>query len=485
MIRPRLFGAPGPVSELMEIYGLTHRGAGVEQTASGAIASFETALAKPLRSLITDIDPVQDLHGQDAPYPGGGGKNKLPTAESTTHQGVKYEVNADGSVTVSQAATGASRLDIGRDELTLPAGEYFASGTGTSNATITIFKIVDGTATLLRNGTGAFTLTESTSVFMRLSFSSGTTASGTAYPQIELGNQATSYAPYSNICPISGWNGCEVYHTGKNLWPFGNLTANAAANVLNNAPISLKAGQYYLRFSDSATRTREYTIRFNYVDGGYLTQSPGVSATGQSFTFTKDVSSITWYVREACNITNIQLELGSTASTYEAYTGDTYPITWQSEAGTVYGGTLNVTTGVLTVDKARVIHNGSEGIVWSVSESYPNRFTYTNSDIGASGDYAKYKCNCLTPSAWGATSYTFAVRSNGSVFIMLDGNAPSMTVAEFNEYLSEHPIEIVYELAEPLTYHIDPVAVRTLKGRNNIWSNSGDVTVTYLAKATA
>jgi hypothetical protein len=44
-----------------------------------------------------------------------------------------------------------------------------------------------------------------------------------------------------------------------------------------------------------------------------------------------------------------QLELGSTATDYEAYNGTNYNIDWQTEAGTVSEGSLNVTTGKLTV----------------------------------------------------------------------------------------------------------------------------------------
>ena len=36
--------------------------------------------------------------------------------------------------------------------------------------------------------------------------------------QIELGSSATSYAPYSNICPISGFTGVNVPVKGKNLF---------------------------------------------------------------------------------------------------------------------------------------------------------------------------------------------------------------------------------------------------------------------------
>ena len=44
-------------------------------TASGAIASFPDGSGLPMRSLVAQINPVQDLHGYDAPWPAGGGSN--------------------------------------------------------------------------------------------------------------------------------------------------------------------------------------------------------------------------------------------------------------------------------------------------------------------------------------------------------------------------------------------------------------------------
>lgn len=44
----------------------------------------------------------------------------------------------------------------------------------------------------------------------------------------------------------------------------------------------------------------------------------------------------------------LKIESGTTATAYEPYTGTTYPINWEAEAGTVYGGELDLTEGLLT-----------------------------------------------------------------------------------------------------------------------------------------
>lgn len=99
----------------------------------------------------------------------------------------------------------------------------------------------------------------------------------------------------------------------------------------------------------------------------------------------------------------------------------TYAVDWISEAGTVYGGTLDVVSGVLTVDRANI-------------PSY-NGETITEPWLSSMDEY--------TP---GATPTTGA--------------------------------QVVYKLATPLIYQLTPQEVKSLLGVNNIWSDSGDVTVT-------
>lgn len=64
-----------------------------------------------------------------------------------------------------------------------------------------------------------------------------------------------------------------------------------------------------------------------------------------------------------------QLELDSTATAYEPYSGQTYDITFPTEAGTVYGGTLDAPKGELVVDRAMVIVSASTDTLKNNSQS--------------------------------------------------------------------------------------------------------------------
>ena len=51
------------------------------------------------------------------------------------------------------------------------------------------------------------------------------------------------------------------------------------------------------------------------------------------------------------------------------------------------------------------------------------------------------------------------------------------SVADVKTWLASNPLQVVYELATPITYTLTPQQVETLIGTNNIWSDAGEVTV--------
>ena len=92
--------------------------------------------------------------------------------------------------------------------------------------------------------------------------------------------------------------------------------------------------------------------------------------------------------------------------------------------GTRYGGTLDVTTGVLTVTH---------------------------------GQIASYAGETL-PGEWISDRDVYA-----------SGTSPSTGA------------QVVYELAEAQTVQLTPTEVKTLQGQNNLWSDTGNISVEYRA----
>ena len=80
-------------------------------SASGSIASFSDGSASPVTALSVSIEPVQDLHGYDNPWPAGGGKNILVGKTlSETVRAIDFSFTSDDVLTFSGTNSSASAM---------------------------------------------------------------------------------------------------------------------------------------------------------------------------------------------------------------------------------------------------------------------------------------------------------------------------------------------------------------------------------------
>ena len=235
----------------------------------------------------------------------------------------------------------------------------------------------------------------------------------------------------SNVRPISGWTGINVARTGKNLFD------KTAQDVMHGYAVSATSGTTYIASSGIWAASGFMPVK----GGNQYIISGDTAANDLAFydankVFISGVSdgslaimapANACYARIDYTIANedrIQFEQSSAATAYEAHQGETYTISFPTEAGTVYGGTLNVTTGKLTVDRAMIASYNGEAL----------------------------------PGEWISDRDVYAA-----------GTAPTTGS------------QVVYALAEPVEYDLTPTEVNTLLGENNIWADCGDSTVEYRA----
>ena len=187
----------------------------------------------------------------------------------------------------------------------------------------------------------------------------------------------------------------------------------------------------------------------------------------------------------------LQIEIGTSATGYEPYAGHTYPITWESIAGTVYGGTLDVVSGVLTVDKyfltcADTITPNVGAYAYATN---PNRwqiplsgdYTPSGDKMGESiSDTFRYYDGGL--SVMPENTFRFSgIQSGGYRLLQFKLADQPTTVEDLTVFLAENPIHFVIPFATPQTYQLTPTEVRTILGGNNIYTDAGDVSVEYIA----
>lgn len=308
----------------------------------------------------------------------------------------------------------------------------------------------------------------------------------------------------TNVRPISGHTGASVTRTGKNLFD-GSAVAtthpdnwaveyqNDRLSITHKNSYSSGAPLYAIRL-DVGVYVVSYAVQSQagnislYVDGDWSrTIASGAVLTLESgHVYAIGFSAI-------ANTTNyidrFQIELGSTATDYEPYTGNTLSVTFPSEAGTVYGGTLTINpdrTGSLVVDRA--IYTWSSGgyltntKVFALIKQDVVTIDPTNQTtlIGAI-------CNKLKSGTWGrianeSTEYLAGCVYGQGLAIRIPGYT---TVDEYSTWIAENQPVFCYLLATPITIPLTESEISgilsTLYGTNNIWTDVGTVDVEYPA----
>ena len=185
--------------------------------------------------------------------------------------------------------------------------------------------------------------------------------------------------------------------------------------------------------------------------------------------------------------TNVRAITGRTGvnvyrkATYDQTASPTVSVTFPATPGTVYGGTLNVTSGKLTVTYGAV---DLGFLSWYLDKtSGANQFfratvtgrKYSTSVIGYCSCYKWDRNRTFAQFGDNAGNLYFGFRSNGNqVFIRDDSysNKDDFATAVTGQTL-------VYPLATPAEYNLTAQEIETLVGTNYIWADTGNVTVKY------
>ena len=499
------------------------------KTASGAIVSFsDGADNAPMKSMTVDIEPVQDLHGQSNPYPSGGGKNLLLiNKESGTSNGFTFTALKDSANNITGIKvngtyeSSAGTFSVNNDGIILPAGIYIVNG-GKTGVAVTV-RPGSTSESAIATSTGndaSFTLSEETTIYVVVR-ATASQSNVVITPMIRLSSVSdATFEPYSNICPIIGWTEANVTRCGKNLLPKKTVdttvadvtyTSNEDGSITINGTSTGQATIYFVRYGTPETsifKSGTYTAsRFpTEINGSAtmqvtllnretnaVTQRVQILPTRPTKTFTiadsEYVSDIFLRLPSGSAANNIvfypQIELGSIATSYEPSQNQTYTIDLD---GTVYSGTLDVTSGVLTVEKAMTVIDANS----SITMASGLRAYVTCNDAIRKTEYTTDEiiCDRLTTTKYhntpsssqgiaGISLFSGSGYSGENWIYFSDG--VSTTSAQIKAWLANNPLTVVYELAEPQTIQLSSTEVRTLLGQNNIWSDCGDTEVEYRA----
>ena len=320
----------------------------------------------------------------------------------------------------------------------------------------------------------------------------------------------------SNVRPISGHDEVGVSVVGKNLIDSSNAisglcayragdtidTVYASTRYSHSAPIPAEQGLAVSCRTNNFNTFNQVLIECFDSSGKWVRELSISSFEDTTTTKTRTVPSNTYkWVRLAyCSLSGYQVgtdidgdvmcALGETVMPYTNYNGQSY----NTPLGqTVYGGTLDLVSGVLTV--TRVSENLDGMQAWSNFAEGTNtaRIYFSSPNLSSvMMPNATNTINITTSIGAYAPDYIYSNDVEGisenknavanGLWVRVDKTKLSEVSANgVLAYLAQNPIQVVYELATPLTYQLTPQQIDTLLGVNNITATSGQVSVTYKA----
>ena len=257
-----------------------------------------------------------------------------------------------------------------------------------------------------------------------------------------------------NIRAISGWSSVNLTRTGKNVLNYTVLTWTDGARNDSGNPESSTTAHYSsaIKVAPSTTYTISGTLfknsaywRIYYLqaDGTWINRTSALSANVYTFTTPSNCGLIQIQCRNTNTLDDVQLEISPTATAYEAYTAQQVTV---SLGDTCYGGTLDVLTGTLTIDRGILTLDGDNRKVTGVWGATTNGYAvYTAYNIQeTSSGRSKYICDkfkAVTGTCSNMPLYSFvgSSGSNGTVTFILPDTVTSK--AEADAWFASNPTD--------------------------------------------
>ena len=474
-----------------------------EVTIEGNPLSFNTLSSQNAKSTILSVEPIQDLHGYPNPWVGGAGKNLIPMTVSRlksinsigTWNGNTYTVNGidytilvdsdDNVIGINANKTATANADFylfnsyGSTNIVMPSSSAYILSVDDTN-----FKLFVGYGTSWSTNTNSSTDVSSQDIawgFIRIA--NGTAVSNkVVHPMIRKSTESdATFAPYTNISSISGRTEIGILGCGVNIWDeeweSGAIYAQSGTDAPSDTKIRSKnyiplvwGNTYYMRHLST-----EADLFFYDENKAYLGYADGHISRNSSGTFT--IPNGACYARFSIlqtDYTNkISINYPSTDTSYHAYTKSNDLTINLGQ--TVYGGQLNVENGVLVVDKG--IQDLGD-FIWEYNSQYDVFISQSlvNHKVGESNLISSNYETSEPASVANMRNYT--VKGNPKYPTTFYTKDPRYNdAAAFKTAVSG--VQLVYELAEPLTINLTPHTINLLKGVNNISTDGDKITLTY------
>ena len=289
-----------------------------------------------------------------------------------------------------------------------------------------------------------------------------------------------------HVRAIHGFSEVNVTRCGVNLWdeqwelgsldyngnPIPSTTAIRSKNFIKVNPST----KYYIAFSTGKIYIACYDEYKKFI--GYIPSTSGIETPSEVFTY-PNCKYIRLNFGSAYGTTyrnDTSVNSPSTDTDYHAYTGNTYTIQLGQD---VYGGVLDLDSGVLTITHIYYQTTGEETIT---QYDYLNQHgvsfggvlsTSQNKPVYIS-NMSEYKGTTILSS--GAV---WCGVNNRNIYWIGILDILNMTLEQFETWIVDNPLQVAYLLPTPIEIQLTPEQITTIIGDNNIFADTGDIDLTY------
>ncbi|MDD7753079.1 MAG: hypothetical protein PUJ51_01055 [Clostridiales bacterium] len=439
------------------------------------------------------------------------GKNLLPSDLNTkTENGITITNNGNGTYTLNGTATSDVSIAINNDFISM-SGTWKMLGcpSGGSSSTYMLSAYVGYWGAGSPNiDTGSGTnITYTGNVKVRFFIKSGTTCNNLLFKPMITTDTTLTYNDFeqygvspspdypSEIETIKG--NIQIINTGKNLFDkdsedVGHVyssTGSYSASVLWNTSdwINVESNaQYTLSFKTTGTSNlffSEFDKNKTFIQ----------RTTTSILTPTNNTKYVRLSYKNDLGTYDIQIEKGSSSSSYEPYKSQTLNIDLQGNELCSIGDTKDIldisVTGDTEINKRirKRIFNGTESwTLQSINSHDIANFQITLDDyVGGSNILAM--CDTFSPQTSliaDTTNEGFHINASKILFIRIKKSRCS-TVEEFKTWLSNHNVTVIYELATPETINLSSTNPLYLyDGINHLTNDNNADMVAKMVKST-
>lgn len=267
-----------------------------------------------------------------------------------------------------------------------------------------------------------------------------------------------------NIRPIIGASECNVVRCGANIcdeqFEIGGLSSTNGQKIVAND--RLRTANYIVTKSSSFYFSSPKGAWLHKYDASYNWLGREQISADASFSLSSDVAYIRLEMYSSYGTTynnDISINYPSTDTDYHAYTANTYTI---QLGDTYYGGSLDVTNGLLTVTWVELAGGWSQ---YAQNNGYK---AYRSTSYFQTKTSTSALCNMVNEYG------SFSSASMNKNIIQLPSSQTTLAYMALDENVDVSTLQLVYELATPITVQLTPTQVEQLL-INNVWCDTGDV----------